>query len=457
MTAITEDYDTNSPPQVPEDESGDQLLTAVHDWLARFIVTVSDADIDLLSLWAVHTHVAAECYTSPRLLIDSPVPESGKTTALEHLNRLCIRPVQAASLSSPALLTRMLEHQTRTILIDEADRSLSPDREGVGDLLSVLNSGYKRGATRPVLVPVKGGGWEVSEMSTFSPVAMAGNNPRLAEDTRSRCIRVLLLPDSHGIAEESDWEMLDTDADILAQRITSWTDRIRDDVKAIRPALPDRIIGRFREKWSGLRKIAEIAGGRWPEAVDQMAIQDRQQADLDREDGLIRERPHVLLLRHLMDVWPDGREFVPSEELVSLLVRDYPESWGFAGPANKDLTVQRFGRMLASGYKLNSDREVRGGPRGHYHRQVAAVWNRMHAPSHKSGESGAAGESGASQAQSAPGHPEEPDAPDPGGASPDPAHPAGSGVDTACPSCAKPLTGPNPTCSAARWHAEGAA
>jgi hypothetical protein len=64
-----------------------------------------------------------------------------------------------ASLSSPALLTRVLDAGMRTVLIDEADRSLNPDKDGVGELLAVLNSGYKRGGTRPVLTPAKGGDW----------------------------------------------------------------------------------------------------------------------------------------------------------------------------------------------------------------------------------------------------------------------------------------------------------
>jgi hypothetical protein len=81
-----------------------------------------------------------------------------------------------AALSSPALLTSMLDVGTRTVLIDEADRSLSQDKDGVGELIAVLNSGYKRGGTRPVLGPVKGGGWDAKEMP-FAPVAMAGNNP----------------------------------------------------------------------------------------------------------------------------------------------------------------------------------------------------------------------------------------------------------------------------------------
>ena len=54
------------------------------------------------------------------------------------------------------MITRVLENGPRTLLIDEADRSLNQDKPGIDDLIAVLNSGYKKGATRPVLVPIKG-------------------------------------------------------------------------------------------------------------------------------------------------------------------------------------------------------------------------------------------------------------------------------------------------------------
>ncbi len=96
--------------------------------LAKYVAVMHDGDLDVLTLWAAHTHVALECYTSPRLLLDSPVPASGKTTTLEHLQRLSAAPLQAASLSSAALLARILAKQIRTLLIDEADRNLDPKR-----------------------------------------------------------------------------------------------------------------------------------------------------------------------------------------------------------------------------------------------------------------------------------------------------------------------------------------
>lgn len=342
---------------------GSRLLEQVRSWLGRFIRVVNDADLDLLTLWAAHTHVVVETYTSPRLQIDSPMPGSGKTTCLEHLHRLCQRPVMMATVSSPALLTRMLDAGMRTILIDEADRSLNPEKDGVADLLAVINSGYKRGATRPVLVPAQGGQWVAKEMPTFAPVVIAGNNPALPDDTRSRIIRVLLLPDLDGTADESDWELIEDDANQLGMLLGAWADQIREPITACRPVLPDRITGRFREKWSPLRRVAEQAGGRWPAVVDGLAVADREQHDQDKEDGLITEKPAVALLRHIAEQWPKGDGFWPTRDLVATLAQWHPEAWGDNSPYGRTLTVQRLGRMLAQGYKVSSTKnaqDVRG-------------------------------------------------------------------------------------------------
>ena len=360
--------------------SGDDLISDVSTWLDRYIVTMTPDDTLVLSLWAMHTYLVHETYTTPRLLIDSPMPGSGKTTCLEHLHRLSHRPVQMATVSSPAMIPRMLDNGPRTLLIDEADRSLRPDKDGVEDLLAVLNSGYKRGGTRPVLVPAQGGGWDAQEMSTFAPVAMAGNNPALPDDTRSRCIRVLLLPDTHGQAEDSDWELIDDEAGELGGRIAAWADDVRDQMGECRDTLPEAVRGRFKEKWRPLRRVAQAAGGRYVAEVDRLALADVEQVKADTEDGLTRERPAVVLLTDIAAVWPVGTEFVPTTDLLAMLVRHNPDAWGTGSPFGKPLTAQRLGRMLSQSYRVNSQRPHTQGPRGYVHSALSPVWSRMRTP-----------------------------------------------------------------------------
>ncbi|WP_425309088.1 DUF3631 domain-containing protein [Ammonicoccus fulvus] len=366
--------------------SGAEVLDEVRAWLATYIRVLDPGDLDLLVLWAAHTHVCRETYSTPRLLIDSPMPGSGKTTVLEHMQRLCVRPVQMAAVSSAALLTRMLDEafpDVRTLLIDEADRALHPDKESVKDLLSVINSGYKVGGTRPVLVPVKGGGWEAKEMTTFSPVAMAGNAPALPDDTMARCIRVLLLPDLDGTVTESDWELIEAQAEALGARLASWADLARDEIRDSRPSLPDGVKARNREKWLPLKRVAVAAGEDWPKRVDELAVADLEQQKADREDGMIRERPAMILLRHLKSIFDDADEdFIPTSDLVAKLIRDHPDVWGKESSYGKDLTVQRFGRMLSQGFRINSTQETTGARlRGYRRDRFESAWNRLTPPS----------------------------------------------------------------------------
>lgn len=388
MSALTQDeIDAINAPADPEagpvgtagplgPVTGEGVLDGVRSWLARFISTIHDDDLDILALWAAHTHLVFETYTSPRLVLDSPVPGSGKTTVLEHLGRLCIRPIQAASISSPALLTRILENGMRTILIDEVDRSLDPKKEGVGDLIAILNSGYKRGGTRPVLIPTKEG-WEVSEMTTFSPVAMAGNSPNLPDDTRSRSIRVLLMPDNEGRIEPSDWEDIEDDANALGERLAAWAERARDHVRAARPTLPTGCTGRIKERWAPLARVASAAGGDWPAVVERLIHRDLEEAEMDREDGLVNVPPSLQLLRDIRSVWEVDEAFVSTSALRYRLMEHHPEMWSAMSAMGKELTVQYLGRLLAKHFKINSSRANGRTPRGYLATSFSSSWRRM--------------------------------------------------------------------------------
>lgn len=361
---------------------GHALVGELHDWYGQYVTVIDPGvDIPLIVFWTLHTHVAVETYTTPRLLIDSPVPGSGKTTLLEHLNHLCLTPVQAASLSSPALLARMLhavEPSTRTILIDEADRSLSPDNPMTGELLAVLNSGYKRGGSRPVLVQ-RGNEWVAVEMPTYAPVAMAGNAPNLPDDTRSRCIRVMLMPDTQGIAEESDWEVIEDEATVLHDRIVRWADQCRDEVKVNRPEMPQGVRGRDRERWAPLKRVAVAIGGDWPGVIDALALADIERMEIEREDGIVQNRPHMVLIEHLSELFTDaGVRFLPTDTIVSDLIRKHPTMWGNESPYGKKLTVQRMGRMLSQHFNITSVRKPDGDrERGYTSASLRPVFDRF--------------------------------------------------------------------------------
>ena len=360
-----------------ENPDGAEVLDALVDWFTRFIGVTDPGDHDLLALWTAHTFLAPELYTTPRLQIDSTIFGSGKTTLLDHLAHLALNPIQAATLTSPALIPRLLQQGPATILLDEVDRSLAPDRPGVGELLGILNSGYRVGATRPVLVPVKGGGWEVEAMPTFAPVALAGNSPRLPDDTRSRNLRILLMPDLDGTIEDSDWEMIAADAQALRELIARWADTVRDTVRGMVVDLPAGCIGRSREKWRPLKRVAVAADGRWPAVADTLIGKGLAEDAAEREAGLKAQPPGMVLLADLHRTWPDGEPFMPTRELVARLVAENPDYWGDRSNYGKALTETRFGKLLVQASKLTSRRPDSNGPRGFLRVQLEPVWHRL--------------------------------------------------------------------------------
>lgn len=376
---------------------GVKVLNALRKWFGRYICVTDLRDLDLLALFTVSTYLARELYTTPRIQIDSVLPDSGKTTVLDHLKRLAYNPIQAASLSSPALLPRLLDTGIRTVLLDEIDRSLHPDKPGVGELLAILNTGYRVGATRPVLVPAQGGGWTANEMSTFAPVVMAGNNPNLPDDTKSRVIRVLLMPDLEGVAEDSDWEHIEDKAVRLKTAVEVFAEQIRDTVTGLSVDLPKGCIGRMREKWRPLKRVAVAAGGDWPATVDELIKRDLEDREAERDAGLRTLPPGMVALTDLYKVWPKGQTFVPTRELLELLKSHNPEYWGPSSNFGKPLTERRLGFLVSQASKVTSQRPDTHGPRGYVRAELEPVWQRLKinpAPSGASGSNGYSGSSG---------------------------------------------------------------
>lgn len=360
-----------------------EVLDRLNGWFARFICTTTPDDIDLLTLWTAHTHVCLQTRTTPRLILDSLMPGSGKTTVLDHLNRLAFRPVLAASLSSPALLVRLLKDEPRTILIDEVDRTLNPKEEGTKELLAVLNSGYRVGGNRPVLTPVKGGDWEPVEMPTYGPVVMAGNMPSLPDDTRSRSIRVLLMRDDDGAAEDSDWEEIEPEAQALARDLAAALEQCRDQVAASRPVLPTQCTGRMKEVWRPLARVADVAGGRWPDTVLHLYERHAEEVAAEIAEGVANRSPAVVLISDLAEVWDPSEPFLPTADIVARLKAHNPGYWSAASAYGADVNGKRISNLLNQGAKIRSQKDSRD-RRGYRREDFLRVWRQVGA--HPSGE-----------------------------------------------------------------------
>ena len=152
--------------------TGDTLLDDVHDFIRRFCVFPNEHCLTAVTLWAAHTHMVEHFHTTPRLALLSPDPQSGKTRVLEVLDLLVPNSMLSIS-ASPAAIFRSLDQQQITLLFDEVDAIWSKrgKDDNHEDLRSLLNAGYKSGATIPRCV---GNNYEVRHFKVFCAVALAG-------------------------------------------------------------------------------------------------------------------------------------------------------------------------------------------------------------------------------------------------------------------------------------------
>lgn len=348
----------------------DHPADALRDWLSTYISTMHEEDLDILTLWTLHTHFMPVLYTTGRLLLDSPVPESGKTTVLDHMSHLALDPLQTSSVSSGALIPRLLNERLRTILIDEADRALNPDNPNNNEIISSVNSGYRRGGSRTVLVPAADGQWKGEEMSTFGAVAMAGNNPDLADDTRSRTIRVLLLPDKEGRVEDSEWEFIEAPAKDLHENIAQWAEANMDRIVNIRPEMPGGVRGRFKECWAPLVRVAALCSPEWQARAMHLAERALALRQAEINSGLISDPPRILMLRAMYDNWPEGQEQWKTDDIIPMLAAENPALWEEdLIKGRKRVTAQAVGYTLGKVFGLHTRQGTTRGDRTYsYHR-----------------------------------------------------------------------------------------
>jgi hypothetical protein len=154
----------------PDPVNGADLLNELSAIIRRYVVMSAYA-ADTAALWVVHTYLLKGFGISPRLAITSPEKRCGKTTLLDVLARLVMRPLPTSNATTAAIF-RVVEMRQPTLLIDEADTFLKENVE----LRGILNSGHRKGGA---VLRTVGEDLEPRSFSTYSACAMASCRRRL--------------------------------------------------------------------------------------------------------------------------------------------------------------------------------------------------------------------------------------------------------------------------------------
>ena len=243
------------------------VLDDVAAFVRRHVVFPTDHALTAVTLWIAHTWAAERFYVTPRLVLDSAEPGSGKTRVLELLALLCRRPKLTISTTVAALYRRIAAADVPlTVLMDEVDALFGPrPTPQAEDMRALINSGYKRGATVDRCVG-DGKSIKVEEFSVFAPVALAGLAGRMPPTITTRSVVIHMRRRAPGERVEPFRER-DALAAVnpIRERLAGWVDSVAEQLEAARPVMPDRVTDRASEVWEALLAVADAAGEDWPE------------------------------------------------------------------------------------------------------------------------------------------------------------------------------------------------
>lgn len=314
----------------PEPVDGAALLDEISKAIGAHVV-MPEASRDACALWVAHTFLLDCTMISPRLAITSPTRGCGKTTALDVISQLVLRPLAAANISSSSVF-RVVEGFRPTLLIDEADTFLKDNEE----LRGVLNSGHRKGGA---VLRTVGDDHEPRSFSTYGACAIAkiGQLPGTLAD---RSVPIMLTRRKRD--EAITPFRLDRVAHlvVLARKLERWTADNKVAVAATEPEMPAGIFNRAADNWRPLLAIATVAGGDWLERGQAAALAGVA-ADID--DAALLE----LLLGDIRTIFASREvERMPSAALAEALADMEGRPWAEYGRTEKPITPGKLARLL---------------------------------------------------------------------------------------------------------------
>ena len=242
-------------------------LDDVAAFVCRFSAFPTEYCAPTLALWYAHTHIADRLYVTPRLILDSAEPGSGKTRVLEVAQYLVVAPEMTVSASRAALF-RLVAEGPVTLLFDEVD-TVFRTRTGRSneDLRAMLNAGYKRSATIP---RYDARSRTVRRFPVYAPVALAGLAGGMPATITTRAITI------HMRRRRSDQQVepfreraVEHQARPIRAALAQWMAMVAHQVAIAEPVMPAGVTDRSAEIWEPLIAIADAAGDHWPTTARQ--------------------------------------------------------------------------------------------------------------------------------------------------------------------------------------------
>jgi hypothetical protein len=343
------------------------LLDETRAFVRRFVV-VGDVELVAIALWNAHTYVFDLAYATPYLNAHSPEPGSGKTTLLDVLSVLAKNPLQADNLTE-AVLFRLIDAKTPTLLFDEVDAAFAKkNSDSTEGIRQVLNSGYIKNRHAFRCAPRS---HELTEFNIFCPKATAGLH-ELPGTLAHRSIPIGMKPPlPSDVYEDFDPEQAVGDAEDLRRNLEAWAEEAQEVLKRTDlepPKLPE-LDARGNQIWRLLFRIADQAGGDWPEAA-RTSARELSGADRRHQDA----SAGVKLLAYIRGVFAGDRMFCGALADALNELDDAPYGGWNTGAG---ITTRELGKKLVPyGVRAKAIRIGESRAKGYERAQFEDPWSR---------------------------------------------------------------------------------
>jgi putative DNA primase/helicase len=298
----------------PETVNGADLLDDLQTAILRFCV-LPEHSAPLMAAWALHAWSHDTADISPVLAFVSPEKRCGKTTALSVMGALTPKAMHNVNIST-AVLFRVVERYTPTVLIDEGDTYLADNDE----LRGILNGGHNR--LSAFVWRSVGDDHEPRQFNVWSPkcIAMIGKLPDTLED---RALVVRLRRKQPGETVER-FRADRVNAFLpLRRKAARWAADNAITLRHAEPDVPSALNDRAQDNARHICAIADAAGGHWPETIRAALIGSAGQADDEPQSA------GVLLLRDVAEVFTTRRgDRIGSTDLCEALCALEESPWG---------------------------------------------------------------------------------------------------------------------------------
>ncbi|MFC1917206.1 DUF3631 domain-containing protein [Chloroflexota bacterium] len=315
-TGLSNQVDLKESREYQRQMDGTTILGSIVTFIRRFVI-LSQQQADAITLWVIHTHAFNAADTTAYLNIYSPEKRSGKTRLLEDLELLVARPWFTGRVTA-AVLSRKIDKECPTLLLDESDAAFKGEKEYSETLRALLNTGYRRGGVSSVCTG-QGANIGYKDLSTFCPKAIAGIG-KLPDTVADRSIPIILkrrAPDES--VERFRRRKVEQEAFSLRQQIVKWVEQAQ--LTDSEPDIPLQLDDRAADCWEPLLAIAYAVGNDWPRRARDAAI--ALMNGEERED----ESLGVKLLSDIKFVFGNDEQ-ISSADLVSKLLQIEESPWG---------------------------------------------------------------------------------------------------------------------------------